>query len=107
MGQMHPRKPFSNFDPGEARAEVREKLDNLKHRARDASLSLQDQLRQRPAATIVAVSGTSFVLGSIFGSRIARAAVLFAAGYALAKVIGPGGIDAARAMRGWTEPGKA
>ena len=112
MAEMHRRKPFSTMDVNEieqdhARAAVREKIETLKHRARDASLSLKDRLRTTPGATIAAVAVTSFVLGSVLGSRLGRALVLCAAGYGLSKIIGPGKvIDPATVMRQWTEPGK-
>ncbi len=104
MGQMHPRKPFSTMnDVGE----VRDKYAALKHRAQQASQSLQEQVRASPGMTLAAVAGTSLVVGSVLGSRIGRAAVFCVVGYGLSKLIGPGkAIDPANVMRGWTEPGK-
>jgi hypothetical protein len=51
-------------------------LDAIMRTARDLPRRLRQGLDERPGVILIAVAGTSFVAGTVFGSRLGRSVVL-------------------------------
>jgi len=85
MGTMKPRRPFSTFFTHQAggeedvrTAELRRALRNV----RDLTRRLEDAMTHKPLALIGVVAGGGFAVGVLVGSRLARAMLVAAVGFA-------------------------
>jgi hypothetical protein len=86
MGTMHPRRPFSMFFTHEAAGDEEHvrtaELRRVLRKLRDLTRRLEDAMTHQPLALIGVVAGGSFGLGVLVGSRLARAMLAAALGFA-------------------------
>jgi hypothetical protein len=97
------KNPFSENEEQHGRKASREvgedaaaQLTKIKRAGMNAGAELGTYVKKQPLAAVGIALGTGFVLGSLFGSRLARMALVGAVGYVAQELIegalGEGGV---------------
>jgi ElaB/YqjD/DUF883 family membrane-anchored ribosome-binding protein len=87
FGTEEPRAKRNGHQKKAALRGERQHLTDVVRLARELPRRAQAGMRDRPQTTLAAVAGASFVLGTLLGTRIIRAALYAAVPYAAVQVM--------------------